>query len=230
MSRLPPLIAAVGDIHGHLDALDRAISAIERYADGRPIRIVFIGDYISRGPNSKGVVTRLIERTSRGDIALKGNHEDMLLSALSDRHEDVRFAIDNGAYPTLVSYGIEPIDFRLIPGEHIDWIRRLPLFFDDGLRFYCHAGVDHTRPLDKQHETALLWRKDPVSPSADLPRLIVHGHIILPDPIPNVQENSVNLDTGCGAGGPLSAAVFDTFRKNPLALIVDGDVIEWPEE
>lgn len=224
------LTAAVGDIHGHLGALDRAISAVERYAAGRPVRFIFLGDYVDRGPDSKGVIARLMERTARGDIALKGNHEEMLLTALSDRNDDVRLIIDSGGYATLVSYGIEPIDFRLIPKDHLDWMRRLPLFHDDGQRFYCHAGIDHNCPLDQQDAKVLLWRRELVSPWAKLPRLIVHGHIILPDPFPNMQRNSINLDTGCGAGGPLSAAVFDSARQQPVALVVDGDVVEWPED
>ena len=220
-----PLIAAVGDVHGDLDALDRAIAGARAYADGRPLRFVFLGDYVDRGPDSAGVVRRLMERTSEGDIALKGNHEDMLIAALSDKNEDVRFWIDNGGYPTLVSYGIDPIDARLIPKDHLDWMRRLPLCWDDGLRFYCHAGVDPTLPLSEQREKDLLWRRELVSPHVDLPRLIVHGHTSI-DRYPVIWPNSVNLDTGCGMGGLLSAAVFDRANEKPIALVVDGEVTE----
>jgi serine/threonine protein phosphatase 1 len=220
------LIAAVGDIHGDLASLDRTIAAVEQYADGRPLRTIYLGDYVDRGPDSRGVVSRLMERTARGDIALKGNHEAILLAALSDKNEDVRFAIDNGGYPTLLSYGIQPIDFRLIPKVHTDWMRQLQLSYDDGLRFFCHAPINPARALDDQLEKDLLWTRDLIPLSADLPRLIVHGHIIQADPFPNMQENSINLDTGCGAGGPLSAAVFDGSTKQPIAVVVDGDTIE----
>jgi serine/threonine protein phosphatase 1 len=201
MSSHSSLTAAVGDVHGDLEALDRLVAAVLGYADGRPLRFVFLGDYVDRGPDSRGVVARVMERVARGDVALKGNHEAMLLAALSDRDADVRFWIDYGGYPTLMSYGIDPVDARLIPREHLDWMRSLPLFHDDGLRFYCHAGIDPALPLHDQREEVLLWRRELVSPWADLPRLIVHGHTAI-GPRPVLWRNSLGLDTGCGMGGP----------------------------
>lgn len=230
MPQASAFIAAVGDVHGDLAQLDRAIEGARRWADGRALRFVFLGDYVDRGPDSAGVIRRLVERTAEGDVALKGNHEDMLLAALSDADEDVRFWIDNGGEPTLLSYGIDDvIDARRLPEDHLDWMKRRPLSFDDGLRFYCHAGIDPTLPLDGQRDRDLIWWRHIVSPHVDLPRLIVHGHIVV-GRRPAVRRNSVSLDTGCGQGGPLSVAVFDRVRRAPVALIVGGEIVaEAPE-
>jgi serine/threonine protein phosphatase 1 len=221
------LTFAIGDVHGHLDKLDRVLATCARYADGRPMRHVLVGDYVDRGPDSRGVIARAMELTARGAVALKGNHEDMLLAALSDANEDVRFWIDNGGYPTLLSYGIDPIDARLLPAEHLDWMRRRPLFHDDGHRFYCHAGVDPTIPLSEQTRGVLLWTREETPTWADLPRLIVHGHTPVGDGFPDVRRGSVNLDTGCGLGGPLSAAAFDDAGREPVALIVEDEIVEF---
>lgn len=223
------LTFAIGDIHGHLDQLDHVLETCARYADGRTRKHVMIGDYVDRGPDSKGVVERLMTMTARGDVALYGNHEDMLVAALSDKNEDVRFWIDNGGMTTLNSYRIRDIDARLLPKAHIDWMRRLPRWHDDGRRFYCHAGVDHTLPLTEQPERILLWTREVLPPWADLPRFIVHGHNALEDGRPELRKNFINIDTGCGLGGPLSAAVFDDKQNEPIALIISNNVIELPE-
>jgi serine/threonine protein phosphatase 1 len=222
---------AIGDIHGHLDRLNRVLETCARYADGRPSKRILLGDYVDRGPDSKGVVERVMQLTASGDIALYGNHEAMLLAALSDKDEDVRFFIDYGGMATLNSYGIsEKIDVRPIPKAHTDWMRRLPRWHDDGLRFYCHAGIDHTLPLDEQPERILVWTKHLVPPWADLPRLIVHGHTPVEGGFPDLRRSSVNVDTGCCFGGPLSAAVFDDVHKMPIAFVVDDEVTELPIE
>lgn len=195
------LTFAIGDVHAHRDKLDHMLETCARYADGRPHRHVFVGDYVDRGPDSRAVIERIMVMTSRGDIALKGNHEVMLLAALSDADPDVRFWIDNGGYPTLLSYGIDQIDARLIPADHLTWLRKLPPWYDDGLRFYCHAGIDPTIPLVEQREAVLLWTRVPVPLWAVLPRLIVHGHNPVEDRFPAVNMTSVNIDTGAALAG-----------------------------
>jgi serine/threonine protein phosphatase 1 len=219
---------AIGDIHGHLDELDKTLDACARYADGRPYRNVFLGDYVDRGPDTKGVICRLMERTAVGDIALFGNHEEMLLNAaITDSDEHVKFWVDHGGYPTLVSYGLhDRIEARRLPKDHLEWMRRLPLFHDDGLRFYCHANIIPGIPLHSQQRAVLIWTRDPLSPNIRLERLIVHGHVPTEDARPRLTPTELCLDTGCGFGRSLSAAVFDQTTRNPMAFIVGGEVEE----
>ena len=110
------------------------------YADKRPFRFVLLGDYIDRGPDSAGVM-RLVKGLSSkcpdAVLCLKGNHEEMLLGVI-DSPGDLMWWINNGGETTLTSYGAKRISE--IPSEHIAWLRTLPLYHDDGLRFFVHAG------------------------------------------------------------------------------------------
>jgi len=133
-----PLTFAVGDIHGCLDKLQRLLAACEAYAGARPARYVFLGDYIDRGPQSRGVVELLIQRQSAlpGTIAcLRGNHEQMAIDAHGSDRAVPLWLANNGA-STLRNYG-----GRISP-EHLAWLAALPFCHDDGLRFFVHPG-DH---------------------------------------------------------------------------------------
>ena len=223
----PELITfAIGDIHGNFDALVATIAACRQFADGRPTTFVLLGDYIDRGPNSKGVVDFLMNwEGPERLICLKGNHEDMLVHAVSNPGSDDAAWLANGGSKTLLSYGA--LQSRQIPRAATEWMKQLPLTFDDGLRFYCHAGVDPTRPLDLQTEAVLMYSKFTYPDDLELERYIVHGHT--PDGVvPRVRANRINLDTRSGYGGPLSAAAFTRDHKEPLALIVDGRTVELP--
>lgn len=200
---------AIGDIHGCLDKLHELVQHCHADAAGRPSKFVFLGDYIDRGPDSRGVIQFLIElqrERAEQDIFLKGNHEDLLLTAAdSDLFED-RW-LDNGGIQTLESYGV--YSAQDIPGDHLQWLRQLRLFYDDGQRFFVHAGVDPDRPLDQQQEHDLLWIREPfLSSQKDFGRLVVHGHTPLREGVPDLRANRLNLDTGAVFGGPLTAAVF----------------------
>lgn len=215
---------AIGDVHGQFDALVATIEACRHFADGRPTTFVLLGDYIDRGPNSKGVIDLLMSWDGpERMVCLKGNHEDMLVHALASPGGDDAAWLANGGRNTLSSYGV--LQTRQIPHTVSDWMERLPLTFDEGLRFYCHAGVDPTRPLDQQTEAVLMYSKFSYPDDLELERYIVHGHT--PDGvIPRVRANRINLDTRSGYGGPLSAAAFTYDRRQPVALIVDGRITE----
>lgn len=206
---IPLKTYAIGDIHGCLDKLERLVQLCELDADDQCARFVFLGDYIDRGPDSRGVVQYLMafqayipERV----ICLKGNHEDMLLSAVEDESREDHW-LRNGGTQTLYSYQV-PTAFDL-PRNHLDWLRSLPLSYDDGLRFFVHAGVHPDRPFDQQDEHDLLWIREPfLSSEKDLSRLVVHGHTPLASGVPEQRRNRLNIDTGAVYGRPLSAAVF----------------------
>jgi serine/threonine protein phosphatase 1 len=215
------LTYAVGDIHGCHGKLVRLLTHCERHADGKPLRFVLVGDYIDRGPRSRAVVADLMAAQHAAPdrfTCLRGNHEDLLLSAVA-RGDSVNWLL-NGGGATLQSYGVD--DVSQLPREHIAWFRSLPLYHDDGRRFFVHAGIAPGVPLDRQPEEAMLWiREKFLADRRDHGRFIVHGHTPLVSGEPDLKPNRLNLDTGACFGGVLSAAVFDDARTGPLAFIRD---------
>jgi serine/threonine protein phosphatase 1 len=214
------LTYAIGDIHGALHKLQNLIARCEEHADGRTPTFVFVGDYIDRGPQSSGVIRFLIELQQRMPervITLAGNHETTVLSVI-DGATLADHWLSQGGRETLRSYGIA--DTRELPREHVDWMRSLRLSYDDGRRFFVHAGIDPERPLDAQDAFDLVWIREPfLSDRRDYGRLVVHGHTPLPDGTPDLRSNRLNLDTGAGFGGPLTAAVFSDDSTPPIGFL-----------
>jgi serine/threonine protein phosphatase 1 len=208
-AKLMLLTYAVGDTHGALHKLETVVARCRDHADGRPARFIFLGDYIDRGPQSAGVIRYLMELEAQmpGDVvSLMGNHEEMLLSII-DGAVSAEGWLPQGGSQTLESYGVE--DVRDLPREHIDWLRALRLSYDDGRRFFVHAGVNPERPLDAQDDHDLLWIREPfLSDPRDYGRLIVHGHTPVDNGVPDLRGNRLDLDTRAGYGGPVTAAVF----------------------
>ena len=215
-----PLTYAVGDIHGSLAKLKRLLASCRQHADGREMMLVFLGDYIDRGADSAAVVCLLSELQSQEPervVPLMGNHEAMALAVL-DGAMPVASWLFNGGAATLQSYGAE--DVAELPRAHLDWMRALRLSYDDGRRFFVHAGIDPQSPLDAQDESVLLWIREPFLDAArDYGRLIVHGHTPSMTGEPELRPNRLNLDTGAVFGGPLTAAVFDDTQIAPLAFL-----------
>jgi serine/threonine protein phosphatase 1 len=214
------LTYAIGDIHGCLDKLRSIMLRCEMHAAGRPLGFVFVGDYIDRGPQSCAVIDCLIDLKARhGDrvVALMGNHEAMALAAV-DGSGPVQLWLAQGGLATLESYGVaEP---RELPRAHVDWLRGLPLSYDDGRRFFVHAGVNPGTSLEAQDDFDLLWIREPfLSHRGDYGRLIVHGHTPLMNGVPDLRGNRLNLDTGAVFGGPLTAAVFDDGQTEPIGFL-----------
>lgn len=214
------LIYAIGDIHGALNKLRKLIAQCKQHADGRSMTIVFLGDYIDRGPESAGVISTVIElQSEHGErvIALKGNHEAIALNVI-DGTAPAHYWSAQGGAATLRSYGVQSA--RELPGERVEWLRSLRVSYDDGRRFFVHAGVDPQRPLAAQEEHDLLWIREPfLSDRRDYGRLIVHGHTPLTTKTPDLRSNRLNLDTGAVFGGPLTAAVFAHSDVKPVAFL-----------
>ena len=221
---MPGLTFAVGDIHGCLGKLRRLVAACEAHAAGRPARYVFLGDYIDRGPNSRGVIEFLIRRQqARPDavVCLRGNHEQLAI----DAHDDERAMplwLHNSGATTQHNY---PETGGRIADAHLAWLRALPFCHDDGLRFFVHAGIDLTVPLDQQSEHVMLWMREPFlthCDKIDCGRFIVHGHTPMRTGEPDLRLRRLNLDTGAVMGGPLTAAAFDDTQAEPLDFLTDG--------
>ena len=215
---------ALSDIHGHLDKLVALVARCRSDAGDDEAKFVFMGDYIDRGPDSRGVVEYLIDlqRRQSGDVVcLCGNHEDLALSAIDDPDEIDQWVATNSGDTTLRSYGVAaPSD---LPARHVDWMRALGTHHDDGRRFFVHAGIDPSRPLDRQDRHDLLWMREPfLSDPRDHGRFIVHGHTPLRGGQPDLRANRVNIDTGAGARGPLTAAIFDDRTTAPIGFLQES--------
>ena len=192
---------ALSDIHGHLNKLTALVARCRSDAGGAVAKFVFLGDTIDRGPDSRGVVEYLMDfqgRHSGHVICLCGNHEDLALSAIDNSAEIDQWVAYNSGDTTLRSYGVTaPSE---LPAEHVAWMRALGTHHDDGRRFFVHAGVDPSRPLDHQDRHDLLWMREPfLSDPHDYGRFVVHGHTPLRGGQPDLRTNRVNIDTGAGA-------------------------------
>jgi len=220
-------VYAIGDIHGQLEMLESALARI--HADGGPdAPIIFLGDYVDRGANSKAVIETLLAGKAEGKPwrFLKGNHDRMfewfmqspprhdphLLVGYHWLHERL------GGIDTLASYGVTFADRTRLEDVHADALSKVPLahvrFLQDceiaiphGPLFFCHAGIRPGTPLTEQSEQDLLWiRQAFADSSTDHGKLVVHGHT--PVDAPLHAGNRVNLDTGAGYGKPITAARF----------------------
>jgi Calcineurin-like phosphoesterase len=226
------LTCAIGDVHGHMDKLAALLARCKTYLNGREARFVFIGDYIDRGPDSRAVVEFLMDLQTRRPpgvvVCLRGNHEAVVVGAARGTIDQLPGPVDvdlwlsdkGGGSHTLASYGVS--DASGLPDAHLDWMARLPLCFDDGTRYFAHAGVHPERRLDDQVEEDLVWIREPfLSHTGDFGRLIVHGHTPVTARAPDWRVNRLNIDTGAGYDGPLTAVVFDAAARDPLAVLTD---------
>lgn len=213
------LTFAIGDIHGMHEKLTTLLARCKAFGDGRPHRLVFLGDYIDRGNSSKEVIEIIMGL--RGDepppILLRGNHEQMLIDAAASPEAELTWHMNGGA-DTLNSYGVaNAFD---IPSAHLEFLRSLPCSYDDGLRFFVHAGVDPSVSLTRQKAKHLLWAREPfLSSKRDFGRLVVHGHTPTSTGAPELLSNRLNVDTGAVYGRCLTAAVFNDCERMPVAFL-----------
>lgn len=213
------LTFAIGDTHGCLDPLSRLLDECHRFAKGQPSAFVFLGDYIDRGSDSRGVIQTILDMQAANPdrvIALAGNHEDLLLRA--DNFIDEARWLDNGGDATLRSYGISSM--TEFPQDHLTWIGNLQTHHDDGQRFFVHAGIRPGIPLNQQTRDDMLWIREPfLSSTADHGLLVIHGHTPQRDGKPDIHPNRVNLDTGAVFGRKLTAAVFTDSERLPVEFL-----------
>jgi serine/threonine protein phosphatase 1 len=221
------LTFAIGDVHGESGKLRELLACCKRYQANCDARFVFVGDYIDRGSDCKGVIEilRALQKSGQPTICLRGNHEAVLLDLLNGDAAFYEYLLMGGD-TTLASYGVRNVGD--IPASDLDWISNLPLHYTDELRFFAHAGIDPGRPLEKQAAADLLWIREPfLSDRRRYERLIVHGHTPQLSFAPDVRSNRVNIDTAAAYGGPLTAAVFREDQLYPVTFInSDGRQLE----
>jgi serine/threonine protein phosphatase 1 len=219
-------VYAIGDIHGRLDlleALHEAIRGDARDHGGARRLLVYLGDYVDRGPASRQVIDLLIAQPLEGfeAVHLLGNHEFFLRRFLTDPGVGDVWLM-NGGETTLQSYGIEPWDDPPADSERLPWLSRrldaaLPAAhrrFLEGLRhshavgdyLFVHAGIRPGVPLDRQEPEDLIWIREPfLGSQQEFGKLVVHGHT--PDVAPVRRSNRICVDTGACYGGRLTALV-----------------------
>ena len=151
---MSPRTIAIGDIHGCSNAFLRLLEAIDPQSDDT---LVTLGDYVDRGPDTRGVIDRLLQLPSRCRlVTLLGNHEQMLLEAWAGR-VDANFWLACGGLATLKSYGAVT-EVEQIPSEHIEFIENCRLFYEQDAHFFVHANYLPDEPLEEQGRDMLLWR------------------------------------------------------------------------
>ena len=196
-------IFAIGDIHGCYDQLKALVEKIP--IDFSRDTLLFIGDYIDRGPHSAEVVDYLIQLKKRVKevIFLKGNHEDMLDKFLNG---DDRFTyLLNGGQQTLDSYlkkTVQPESFP-IPPDHVEFFKSLRLYYETEEFIFVHAGLRPRTPLETQSTEDLLWIRDNfISTKYDFGKRVIFGHTPLKKPL--VEPNKIGIDTGAVYGNALT--------------------------
>lgn len=225
-------IYAIGDVHGCIGPLETLLGRIAEDRAAFPtdqVQLIFLGDYIDRGPASRQVIERLMAMEGAGTVMLCGNHEDMLLALYrGDRGYASPFH-RHGGRATLISYGVDPDDYDawtldelteripgIIPRAHIDFMAALPTHYRSGDFFFVHAGVRPGVPLDAQERSDLLWIRELFSASNEAHEaMIVHGH----EKVDAIEEkfNRIAVDTGAYSTGRLSALVIEGESRRYLS-------------
>jgi len=177
-------IIAVGDIHGCATALSALLAKIE---PDETDTLVLLGDYVDRGPGSAAVIERLISLERECQlVALLGNHEAMMLTAL-EQPSEIHFWLQCGGQSTVDSYGG---DLAGIPFAHIEFLRRCRLFYETDDYLFVHANYVADAPLNKQPHETLLWEH--LSARVPLPHM--SGKIAIVGHTPQLKGEILNLD------------------------------------
>jgi serine/threonine protein phosphatase 1 len=217
------LTYAIGDVHGRRDLLSALLAAIRGDAGSRPLRIIFLGDLIDRGPQSRQCLDLVIRTLAEypGSRLILGNHEEFLLNFLdagTEREAAARRWFPNGGVATLNSYGfgardrIDTIAERFVRDypSHIDALRTADWMIESDAYVFVHAGIDPLTPLAGQVPETTRWiRHKFLDFRGALPKTVIHGHTITASSMPELHGNRIAIDTGAVHSGHLTCAVFD---------------------
>lgn len=219
-------IYAIGDIHGRADLLSDLHDQIRSDAAGGPARkiVIYLGDYVDRGLQSREVVDILLDAPLPGfeAVHLKGNHEAALLDFLTDPRIGPNW-VQFGGGSTLLSYHVglgtgdgHGADFasaqrefsERLPVRHLAFYKNLALNRREGDYVFVHAGLRPGVPLPRQSAEDMLWIRDEfLDYAGDFGAVVVHGHTITD--APEVRDNRIGIDTGAFATGQLTCLVLE---------------------
>jgi len=221
-------IYVVGDIHGQVNCLAQAVERIACDANARPIEsivTVFVGDYVDKGLASKEVIETLINEHRIGSkVMLRGNHEEMMVSALNDISCMKKWCAVGGIQ-TLFSYGVDVREVMIgrgyeaaqvafakaLPSAHLAWLQGLLNRYEHGDYFFCHAGINPDKPINEQEARDLLWIRGKFTENGRIrTKIVVHGH----SPVERfeVKPNRINVDTGAFTTGKLACVALEADR------------------
>ncbi len=219
-------VYAVGDIHGCnilLQKIHNKILATSKDIEGQKL-LIYLGDYIDRGPDIKGTIQTLIDFQPENftKVFLLGNHEQMLLDFMAGKRNSLYIWLGNGGLETLESYGSDMNSYidhsmelkdeelirkkftRLLPFSHKNFFNQLILNYEWGNYFFVHAGINPDLPIEKQEKETMLWTREKkfFNPKMTCSKIIVHGHT----PVEKIEKYPfrINLDTGSFYSGKLS--------------------------
>lgn len=188
-------ILAIGDIHGCSTAFDTLLSAVKPQLDDQ---VITLGDYVDRGPNSKGIINRLIALHKKGQlVALRGNHELMMLAARSSRTEESTWR-GRGGKETLASYSRSNKVGKLkdIPAHHWDFIENVCVnWYETETHFFVHANAHPHVSLAKQPPSMLFWKKFGNPAPHFSGKTMVCGHTSQKSGIPLNHGHAICIDT-----------------------------------
>jgi serine/threonine protein phosphatase 1 len=203
---------AIGDIHGCPDELG---AMLHKIAPRTGDTVIFVGDYVDRGPSSRDVIELVLDLSQSGPevVCLKGNHEDMMLSFLGFQGRYGESFLFNGGAATLDSYGVRESELRRavehLPPRHIEFLRGLALSYLRPPYFFVHAGIQPSRQLQEQDAEDLLWiRQEFIFRTHRAGATVVFGHTPMRDTMIDVPYK-IGIDTGLVYGGKLTCLEFN---------------------
>ena len=206
---------AISDIHGCSETLKSLLKKIKDFD-----KLIFLGDYIDRGPNSKEVIDIIRELQNKyGDkiVTLIGNHEDICLTAYDSNNFNLWMY--NGGSSTLNSFDGK------VPAEYLNWMRDLKLYYEDDYFYYVHAGLrPHVKIEDNDRDDIIWIRYDFLLSDYKFKKRVIHGHT----PGKNViyRDNRVNIDTGCVFGYKLSAIKIENAEITKVISVENKNTIK----
>ncbi|MBV9883049.1 MAG: serine/threonine protein phosphatase [Sphingomonadaceae bacterium] len=222
-------VYAIGDIHGRLDLLDlllETIAADEAERGPAQTELIFLGDLVDRGPDSAGVVERLMAlRAQRPVRFLMGNHEEVFLRAVDGDLRALRFLVRIGGRETLLSYGISQEEYRSldydallevlrerVPDAHVQFLSAFEQWIEIGDYLFVHAGLRPGVAVEDQKSSDLCWiREDFLNHRDSFGKMVVHGHSITEEV--DERSNRIGIDTGAFASGRLTAIGLEGDRR-----------------
>lgn len=226
------VIYAIGDIHGRCDLLEALLLGIEQDGSQRPRArtvVIFLGDYLSRGPDSRAVVDRVMSWRQPASgamevVALRGNHEDLALRFLQGDLEAGAHWFDYDGLDALAHYGVVAADAtarddaslrslrdrfaQALPASHLAFFESLAVSHREQDYYFVHAGVRPGVALMQQNAHDQMWiRQRFLESGTDHGAIVVHGHTVTS--APQVRPNRIGIDTGAYASGVLTCLVLD---------------------